>query len=430
MAYSVSELVQNLNTAIRLSNTLSRIEIEGEIVGYNGPNRSGHIYFDLKDERSVIKCMMFASRCTYEYSQIIREGAHVSIYGSLNYHQQFGLSFIFERVSDGGEGARMRALEALRRELEELGMFDEMYKKPIPRYPRTIGLITSATGAAIGDVVTNAKRNDPFIRIIVCPALMEGDGAVSEVVSAIRRMDEFGPDVILLTRGGGSRDSLWTFNEREVAQAVFDCNTPIVSAIGHDRDKALTDDIADHYESTPTGAALNLTVNAKRLMEYLDSAPDELLTLMNRQLKDKKTKLKEYSASLKYNSPGSRLERRKKELEKYRMSLDSAIKEKLSSAKNKNDRYRVVLPGLMDSSLKKAIRRRDIYAGKLEGLSPVGRLKSGFSYATDDEGRNIRSVRSVKPGDGIDIRVLDGEIRACVTETLSSDNAEEHYGQV
>ena len=417
MAYSVSELVQNLNTAIRLSNTLTRIEIEGEIIGYHGPNRNGHIYFDLKDDRSIIKCMMFSSRCTREYMDIIREGAHVSLYGSLNYHQQFGLSFVFERISDGGEGARMRALLELRRELEELGMFDEMYKKPIPRFPRTIGLITSSSGAAIGDVVTNARRNDPFVRIIVAPALMEGEGAAQEVASAIRRLDEYGPDVILLTRGGGSKDSLWTFNERVVAQAVFDCSTPIVSAIGHDRDTSIADDIADHHESTPTGAAMVLTAGTGSLISYLESAPSEMLTLMNRHIRESRNLLKNYSSAVKYGSPESRLERRKKELEKYRISLVNSMKLTLRSAEGKFDRYRVKLPQMMDSSLKKAVRRRDIIAGKLEGLSPVGRLKSGFSYVTDDKGRNIRSIKGLKPGDVLSINVLDGVITSSVTGT-------------
>ena len=415
MAYSVSELVQNLNNAIRLSSALSRIEIEGEIVGYNGPNRNGHIYFELKDEKANIKCMMFASKCTYEYKRIIREGAHVTLYGSLNYHQQFGLSFVFERISDGGEGARMRALLELRRELEELGMFDEMYKKPIPRFPRTIGLITSSSGAAIGDVVTNARRNDPFVRIIVAPALMEGEGAAQEVASAIRRLDEYGPDVILLTRGGGSKDSLWTFNERVVAQAVFDCSTPIVSAIGHDRDTSIADDIADHHESTPTGAAMVLTAGTGSLISYLESAPSEMLTLMNRHIRESRNLLKNYSSAVKYGSPESRLERRKKELEKYRISLVNSMKLTLRSAEGKFDRYRVKLPQMMDSSLKKAVRRRDIIAGKLEGLSPVGRLKSGFSYVTDDKGRNIRSIEGLKPGDVLSINVLDGEITSSVT---------------
>ena len=311
----------------------------------------------------------------------------------------------------------MRALLELRRELEELGMFDEMYKKPIPRFPRTIGLITSSSGAAIGDVVTNARRNDPFVRIIVAPALMEGEGAAQEVASAIRRLDEYGPDVILLTRGGGSKDSLWTFNERVVAQAVFDCSTPIVSAIGHDRDTSIADDIADHHESTPTGAAMVLTAGTGSLISYLESAPSEMLTLMNRHIRESRNLLKNYSSAVKYGSPESRLERRKKELEKYRISLVNSMKLTLRSAEGKFDRYRVKLPQMMDSSLKKAVRRRDIIAGKLEGLSPVGRLKSGFSYVTDDKGRNIRSIEGLKPGDVLSINVLDGEITSSVTGT-------------
>ena len=360
MAFKVSELVQNLNNAIRLSNSLSKVEIEGEISNYHGPNRSGHIYFDLKDDKAIIKCMMFASKCTYEYKQIIREGAEVVLYGSLNYHQQFGLSFVFERIDDGGEGARMRALEELRRELEELGMFDEMYKKPIPRFPKTIGLITALSGAAISDVVTNARKNNPYVQIVVAPALMEGDGAVAEVVRAIKLMDQFGPDVILLTRGGGSKDSLWTFNERDVAQAVFDCETPIVSAIGHDRDHSLTDDIADHHESTPTGAALFLTGDFRDLLGYLDQAPGEMLSLMNSHIKDCRVRVREATAQVKYNSPQSRLDRRKKELEKYGVTLKGLMDSKLAADKAKLDKAGNMLPAFMDKSLKKAHYRRDL----------------------------------------------------------------------
>ena len=419
MAYSVSEIVQNLNNAIRLSSALSRIEIEGEIVGYNGPNRNGHIYFELKDEKAIIKCMMFASKCTYEYKRIIREGAHVTLFGSLNYHQQFGLSFVFERVSESGEGARMRALLELRKELEELGMFDEMYKKDIPRFPRTIGVITSLTGAAVGDVVTNARKNDPYIQIIVAPALMEGDGAAESVASAIAAIDEYGPDVILLTRGGGSKDSLWTFNERIVAQAVFDCNTPIVSAIGHDRDKSLTDDIADHYESTPTGAAMFLTEQSRDLLEYLEEAPGVLTELMNRNIRDRRAELKELHSALKYSSPENRLERRKKDLEKFRMSLDNSMTLSVKACRSRLERFTSQVPHLMDLTIKRASGRLDNQIGKLEGLSPVGRLKSGFSYVSDEKGRNIRSVSGVKSGDRLNIRVLDGEIHADVTGTDS-----------
>ena len=420
MAFKVSELVQNLNNAIRLSNSLSKVEIEGEISNYHGPNRSGHIYFDLKDDKAIIKCMMFASKCTYEYKQIIREGAEVVIYGSLNYHQQFGLSFVFERIEDGGEGARMRALEELRKELEELGMFDEMYKKPIPRFPKTIGLITALSGAAISDVVTNARKNNPYVQIVVAPALMEGDGAAAEVVRAIKLMDAFSPDVILLTRGGGSKDSLWTFNERDVAQAVFDCETPIVSAIGHDRDHSLTDDIADHHESTPTGAALFLTEDFRHLLDYLDEAPDELATLMNRKIKDGRVRVREAAAQIKYNSPQSKLDRRKKELEKYGLTLKGLMDTRLATDKARIDKAGDMLPALMDRSLKKAHYRKDLYVGKLEGLSPVSRLKSGYSYVSDSAGKNVRSVSQIKTGDELRIRVTDGEITSTAVSVSSA----------
>ncbi len=420
MAFKVSELVQNLNNAIRLSSSLSKVEIEGEISNYHGPNRSGHIYFDLKDDKAIIKCMMFASKCTYEYKQIIREGAEVVIYGSLNYQPPYGLSFVFERIEDGGEGARMRALEELRKELEELGMFDEMYKKPIPRFPRTIGLITALSGAAISDVVTNARKNNPYVQIVVAPALMEGDGAAAEVVRAIKLMDAFSPDVILLTRGGGSKDSLWTFNERDVAQAVFDCETPIVSAIGHDRDHSLTDDIADHHESTPTGAALFLTEDFRHLLDYLDEAPDELTTLMNRNIKDGRARVREAAAQIKYNSPQSKLDRRKKELEKYGLTLKGLMDTRLATDKARIDKAGDMLPALMDRSLKKAHYRKDLYVGRLEGLSPVSRLMSGYSYVSDASGRIVRSVSQIKTGDELRIRVTDGEITSTAVSVSSA----------
>jgi exodeoxyribonuclease VII large subunit len=232
-------------------------------------------------------------------------------------------------------------------------------------------------------------------------------------------MDAFSPDVILLTRGGGSKDSLWTFNERDVAQAVFDCETPIVSAIGHDRDHSLTDDIADHHESTPTGAALFLTEDFRDLIAYLDEAPDELLGLMNRKIKDLRGRVRESSSLVKFNSPQSRLDRRKKELEKYGLSLKNLMDQKISSDKARLDKSRTVLPARMDRALKKAHYTNDLYVGKLEGLSPVSRLKSGFSYVSDASGKNIRSVAGVKKGDELKIRVTDGEIVSVVEAAKS-----------
>ncbi len=419
MAYTVSELVKNLNSAIRISKTLYRIEIEGEIVGYNGPNKNGHIYFDLKDktDASVIKCMMFGSKCTREFFDIIREGAKVTLFGSLNYHERFGLSFVFERISDGGEGARKRALEALRRELEELGMFDEMYKKPLPRFPMTIGLITASSGAAIGDVVASAREYNPFVNIVVCTALQEGESAVSEVVSAIKRMDEYGPDVIILSRGGGSKDSLWTFNDREVAQAVFDCRTPIISAIGHKRDESITDDIADDHQITPTAAAHKATEGVRDLLSMLSAAPDELTMLMKNRVSAEKKRLNAASDAIRFNSPISRLERDKKELEKFRSQLPSLMDQAVLSKKTAIEKYRLKLPPLMNASLSGASKRRDVYISSLEGLSPLLRLKSGFSYVSDKNGKNIRSVQGIKPGDALDIRVTDGRINATVNET-------------
>jgi len=423
MAYTVSELVKNLNSAIRISKTLYRIEIEGEIVGYNGPNKNGHIYFDLKDKQdaSVIKCMMYGSKCTREFFDIIREGAKVTLFGSLNYHERFGLSFVFERISDGGEGARKRALEALRIELEELGMFDEMYKKPLPRFPMTIGLITASSGAAIGDVVASAREYNPFVRIVVCTALQEGETAVSEVVSAIKRMDEYGPDVIILSRGGGSKDSLWTFNDRKVAQAVFDCRTPIISAIGHKRDESITDDIADDHQITPTAAAHKATEGVRDLLSALLSAPDELAVLMKNRISSEKKRLYAASDAIRFNSPISRLERDKKELEKFSTQLPAYMNAKLHAEKQMLERYRLKLPPLMGSSLSKAVKKRDVFISSLEGLSPVLRLKSGFSYVQDKDGKNIRSVSGVNAGDELTIRVSDGMISSVVKETRVLD---------
>ena len=417
MAYSVSELVSNLNTAIRLSNALSKIEIEGEIIGYKGPNRKGHIYFDLRDEDSIIKCMMFASKCTLEYKEIFRDGVKVTLYGSLNYHPSFGLSFVFERVAETGEGVRKRELLKLRRELEELGMFDEMFKKPIPRFPMTIGLITTHTGTSVGDVAVNARKNNPYISVIVASAQMEGEGAAASVVSAIKLMDAYAPDVIILSRGGGSEDSLWTFNDRDVAQAVFDCNTPIVSAVGHTRDKTLVDDIADKYENTPTGAALVVTQETANLLNYLENAPEELTIMMNRHISSCRKTLKNSLEAIRYNSPENKLARKKKELEDQKLLLSSLMESKISGYKNALSMYTIQLPPLMDASLKKAVKTRDVYAGSLEGLSPVGRLKSGFSYASDKAGKNIRSIKGVKSGDEISIRVTDGEIISTVKDT-------------
>ena len=365
---------------------------------------SGHIYFTLKDAKGTIGCVMFAgSRRGLSFR--MSEGQQVIVGGTVDVYERDGKYQLYAReVTLVGNGLLYERFEQLKRELRESGMFAQEYKQPIPKYIRTLGVVTADTGAAVRDIIQIAGRRNPYVQIILYPAIVQGEAAVPSIVKGIRTLEAMGVDVMIVGRGGGSIEDLWAFNEREVAQAVFDCSVPVISAVGHETDTTIIDYVADLRAPTPSAAAELAVADVREILRAVSGYGDILQRRMQQILDEKQTQLRHLGLKMKIASPGYRLRQKQMDLAR----VESRLRE-----------------GML-YLLEKRRHSLDIYIERMKGLSPLNRLRSGYSYVEDQTGKNIRSVRQVQEGQEIYIMVSDGVIDARVTaiEALDPDTGD------
>lgn len=353
---------------------------------------SGHIYFTLKDPKGVVNCVMFAgNRAGLSFR--LAEGQQVIVGGTVDVYERDGRYQLYaKQIALDGSGLLYEKFEQLKRELEESGMFAAEYKQPIPRYIRTLGVVTADTGAAVRDIMQIAHRRNPYVQIILYPAIVQGEAAVPSVVRGIRTLEKLGVDVMIVGRGGGSMEDLWAFNEREVAQAVFDCSVPIISAVGHETDTTIIDYVADLRAPTPSAAAELAVTDVREILSQLEADRMMLNRLMQRKLQDGRTEIRQRELQLRALSPMGRIRERRMRLLNMEEQLQNRM-EKLLGAR----RHALA-----------------IYIEKFKSLSPLEKLNSGYSYITDGDGSNIRSVKQVREGQELEITVSDGSFRAAV----------------
>lgn len=353
---------------------------------------SGHIYFTLKDPKGVVNCVMFAgNRAGLSFR--LAEGQQVIVGGTVDVYERDGRYQLYaKQIALDGSGLLYEKFEQLKRELEESGMFAVEYKQPIPRYIRTLGVVTADTGAAVRDIMQIARRRNPYVQIILYPAIVQGEAAVPSVVRGIRTLEKLGVDVMIVGRGGGSMEDLWAFNEREVAQAVFDCSVPIISAVGHETDTTIIDYVADLRAPTPSAAAELAVTDVREILSQLEADRMMLNRLMQRKLQDGRTEIRQRELQLRALSPMGRIRERRMRLLNMEEQLQNRM-EKLLGAR----RHALA-----------------IYIEKFKSLSPLEKLNSGYSYITDGDGSNIRSVKQVREGQELEITVSDGSFRAAV----------------
>ena len=353
---------------------------------------SGHIYFTLKDPKGVVNCVMFAgNRAGLSFR--LAEGQQVIVGGTVDVYERDGRYQLYaKQIALDGSGLLYEKFEQLKRELEESGMFAAEYKQPIPRYIRTLGVVTADTGAAVRDIMQIAHRRNPYVQIILYPAIVQGEAAVPSVVRGIRTLEKLGVDVMIVGRGGGSMEDLWAFNEREVAQAVFDCSVPIISAVGHETDTTIIDYVADLRAPTPSAAAELAVTDVREILSQLEADRMMLNRLMQRKLQDGRTEIRQRELQLRALSPMGRIRERRMRLLNMEEQLQNRM-EKLLGAR----RHALA-----------------IYIEKFKSLSPLEKLNSGYSYITDENGSNIRSVKQVREGQELEITVSDGSFRAAV----------------
>lgn len=415
MAFSVSFITKYIKSLLEGDIRLKKVEVEGEISNITYQS-SGHIYFSMKDEGAILSCTMFkwdAASLPFK----LKTGDRIQAQGSINlYEPQGKYQLIAKKIKLGGEGELYKKFLELKEELRERGMFDEQYKRPIPKYINTLGVVTSPTGAAVRDIIKTARKRNPNVSIILYPALVQGEGSALSIAEGIRELDNYGVDVMIIGRGGGSIEDLWAFNEEPVINAIFACNTPVISAVGHETDTTISDFVADLRAVTPTAGAQAAVFDFLELQEELLSINDRLNYDIERILSQKRQKALSLARHINALTPSKLITNKKIRLIDIKKTMDLSINNKLMASKEYmsavNKRMNLSVNNRLNNS-KEHLKRT---AAGLSALSPAARLSQGYSYITDKNGKNIYKKQDVKVGDELSIRVTDGELSARVTE--------------
>ena len=392
--YSVGQVNRYVKNMFIQDYVLRKVYVKGEVSNCKY-HTSGHIYFSLKDETGVLSCVMFAGQ-RRGLAFRMKDGDRVVVGGAVDVYERDGRYQMYAKeITLEGAGALYERFLALKAELEEMGMFAPEYKQPIPRFIRRLGVVTAHTGAVVQDIRNISLRRNPYLQIILYPALVQGDGAADSIVKGIRMLDEAGVDTIIVGRGGGSIEDLWAFNEEKVARAIFECRTPIISAVGHEVDFTIADFVADLRAPTPSAAAELAVDDMAQVMYTLSSYQERFQRDMREKIEFQRVRLGQYQMRLKYLSPESRLRDRRQALVDFEDTLRRA----------------------MDNKLQQYRHRLGIYLERYQGLSPLAKLNQGYSFVADTDGRGITSVSQVKPGDRVEISVTDGVIQAEVSDS-------------
>ncbi len=391
--YTVAQVNSYIRNMFTQDFMLQKVRIRGEVSNCKY-HTSGHIYFTLKDEKSAIACVMFSSdRKGLPFRMM--EGQQIIVSGSVDIYERDGKYQLYARqIELDGIGALYERYERLKAELAERGMFAEEYKRPIPRYIKVLGVVTAETGAAVRDIINVATRRNPYVQIILYPAIVQGAAAAPSIINGIRALEKRGVDTIIVGRGGGSIEDLWAFNEEAVAQAVFDCSVPIISAVGHETDVTITDFAADLRAPTPSAAAELAVCDFAQLEERMEEYAATMQHLCSRTVQSCRNRVDQYGVRLRYLSPLYILRTRKAQSVSLEERLQSALERRMQEA-----RHRLAL-----------------YAARMKGLSPLDKLSQGYAYAVDAAGRTLSSVEQVAVGEQIRVYVKDGSLLAQVQE--------------
>lgn len=391
--YSVGQVNTYIKNMFAQDYMLQSISVRGEISNCKY-HSSGHIYFTLKDKLSVMACVMFAGN-RGGLSFPLKEGMQVVVSGNVDIYERDGKYQLYaKKITLDGIGQLYEQYEKLKAELQERGMFAKEYKQTIPEYVKTVGVVTAKTGAAVRDIIQIASRRNPYVQIILYPAIVQGENAALSIVQGIKALEKLGVDVMIVGRGGGSIEDLWAFNEEIVAQAVFDCSVPIISAVGHETDTTIIDFVSDLRAPTPSAAAELAVQDITLLQKRLMSAKEMLCANMSRRIEREMMKVEYLSMRLKNVSPVNRIQT-------YRFAAVQA-EEQLKNA--------------MEQYLLMHRKNLAVYIERLKGLSPLDKLNQGFSHVSDANGNTITDVMKVKKDDSLTIHVKNGRIIAKVME--------------
>ncbi len=401
--YSVTQVNAYIKNMFVQDFLLNRISVRGEVSNCKY-HTSGHIYFTLKDKTGTLSAVMFAGQRRGLDFQL-REGMQVVVSGTVDVYERDGKYQLYAKtIRQDGIGDLYERFVRLRKELEEMGMFAAEYKKPIPRYARTVGVVTASTGAAIRDIMNISARRNPYVQLVLYPALVQGESAKYSIAEGIRTLDAMGLDVLIVGRGGGSIEDLWAFNEEVVARAIFECETPVISAVGHETDVTIADYVADLRAPTPSAAAELAVFDYQKFAERLELIRSALVRGAERSLETRRQLLERFAMRLRLRHPERQLYEKRQRLAGIQEVMAQAVDRKLLERKH----------------------RLAVLSGRLDGLSPLKRLRGGYGYLTGEDGKAVDTVDRIQPGQKVLLRISDGRICAQVTEI---EKLEEIHGR-
>lgn len=385
---TVSQLNFYVKSILDSDQRLNYVFLCGEISNLTDHYRSGHIYLSLKDNKSVIRAVMFAGNArNLKFKPM--EGMKVICRGRVTLYEATGqYQYYIEDMQPDGIGALYQAYEQLKEKLQSKGLFDESHKKPIPYCPKTIGVITSPTGAAVQDIKNILTRRFPSVNIVLCPVLVQGDNAVPQLIDAVNKLNEYDLcDTIIIGRGGGSIEDLWAFNDENLAYAIYNSHIPVISAVGHETDFTICDFVSDLRAPTPSAGAELAVPDRNEILQNLDAQRQYLSSLMDKKLIENNNIVSEMTTKLLSLSPDDKIAKLYNDLD-------------FLSQKYENNSNRI---------FQNTANKIELLATKLESLNPVSILKRGYSVVTNND-KTVTSVKDVKNGDTLAINVTDGKI--------------------
>ena len=397
---SISQLNEYIQRKMDHDSLLNQVAVRGEISNYK-LYPSGHHYFTLKDESSALKCVMFKGNA-FRLRFRPENGMKVIAMGKVSVYPRDGAYQLYcTAMAMDGVGDLYAAFEQLKQKLAQQGLFDPAHKKSLPKYPGTIGIVTSAAGAAVHDMLRILRKRYPLTKVLLLPVRVQGVEAPGEIAAAIHyaNVHELA-DLLIVGRGGGSIEDLWAFNDERVAYAIYESRIPVISAVGHEPDVTISDFVADLRAATPSNAAELAVPDRDALLQTLDSMEAAMAVSLNRQLKSARQHLNMLSASPALKSPMGYLQQKEKQLE--------LLTNRLTAAQNRN--------------LAQTRQRYISYVAKLDAMSPLKVLMRGYSMTQTEDNTLVRKISQVEPGDRIIISLSDGKISATVVDKRSEHN--------
>lgn len=395
--YKVSEVNSIIKDLFMKDGRLNSIYIKGEVSNCKY-HSSGHIYFTLKDSAGQISCVMFAGQKRNGLKFKMTEGQSVIVFGSIGVYERAGSYQLYaNRITLDGEGALYQKYEELKESLSKEGLFDKKFKKVIPPFPKTIGVVTASTGAAIQDIINITNRRNPFTQLILYPAQVQGEGAATTIVEGINKLDKLGVDTIIIGRGGGSIEDLWAFNEEIVARAIFACKTPIISAVGHETDVTIADFVADLRAPTPSAAAELAVSDIGDVFNQIGDYRKNFNGILNNKLTLYRNEVRQLNIRLDHMNPIYQLRQKRQ----YLIDLEQKLEQKVNLIVN-NKRYKL-----------------NIYIEKLEGLSPLKKLNKGYALVVNEKNEVVNRLDRVEIGEKVSISMIDGDLIAQIEEKIA-----------